>query len=135
MSPPHLFQLERCLAVLVRVWERKMKGNMKGMESRRHECGEALLAQIVTQSNNMMFRCTGGRTTARVDDLTIPLNSTQLPREPEKLLLFTMHFLNPHIHRYDWTLLIPCFIAGLLGGAVYVAGFSLISRNTREEHR
>ncbi|GAB5037452.1 protein btn1 [Nannochloropsis oceanica] len=36
---------------------------------------------------------------------------------------------------YDWTLLIPCFIAGLLGGAVYVAGFSLISRNSREEHR
>lgn len=40
-----------------------------------------------------------------------------------------------HAHRYDWTLLIPCFVAGLLGGAVYVAGFSLISRNTREEYR
>ena len=26
-------------------------------------------------------------------------------------------------------------MAGLLGGAVYVAGFSLISRNTREEYR
>ena len=28
---------------------------------------------------------------------------------------------------YDWTLLIPCFVVGLLGGAVYVNGFSLIS--------
>lgn len=36
---------------------------------------------------------------------------------------------------YNWSLLIPCFVAGLLGGAVYVAGFSLISRNTREEYR
>jgi MFS family permease len=44
-------------------------------------------------------------------------------------------YLHAPTHRYDWTLLIPCFIAGLLGGAVYVAGFSLISRNTREEYR
>ncbi|EKU21964.1 battenin, partial [Nannochloropsis gaditana CCMP526] len=36
---------------------------------------------------------------------------------------------------YDWGLLSLCFVAGLFGGAVYVAGFSLISRHTRDDHR
>lgn len=28
---------------------------------------------------------------------------------------------------YDWSLLVPCFVVGLLGGAVYVGGFSLLA--------
>jgi len=32
---------------------------------------------------------------------------------------------------YDWSILIACFVVGLLGGAVYVNGFSLIAENVR----
>lgn len=51
-------------------------------------------------------------------------------------LLLTFFVLTALYHFWlDYNLLILCFCAGLLGGAVYVSGFSLISRNTREEHR
>jgi hypothetical protein len=36
---------------------------------------------------------------------------------------------------YDYGLIAPCFVAGLLGGAVYVHGFSLVSRNADPELR
>lgn len=35
----------------------------------------------------------------------------------------------------DWSILIVCFVVGLLGGAVYVNGFSLISEKVKEELR
>lgn len=35
--------------------------------------------------------------------------------------------MRPHVYRYSWSLLPLCFCAGLLGGAVYVNGFALIS--------
>uniref|UniRef100_A0A7S1JHF2 Battenin n=1 Tax=Eutreptiella gymnastica TaxID=73025 RepID=A0A7S1JHF2_9EUGL len=36
---------------------------------------------------------------------------------------------------YDWTLLAPCFVVGLLGGAVYVGALSLIAIEVPEQHR
>ena len=36
---------------------------------------------------------------------------------------------------YNWLLLLPCTFSGLLGGAVYVNAFSLISREVRPEHK
>ena len=29
---------------------------------------------------------------------------------------------------YDWSLMLPCFVTGLLGGAVYVGAFTLINK-------
>jgi len=34
---------------------------------------------------------------------------------------------------YDWSLLIPCFISGLLGGAVYVGAFTLIADDIQNQ--
>ena len=47
-----------------------------------------------------------------------------------------IHYITPGKHlgvfwtggRYDNTLLVPCFFTGLLGGAVYVNAFTLLSR-------
>ena len=36
---------------------------------------------------------------------------------------------------YDWSLLVPCFIAGLLGGAVYVNSFTLIAKEVEPQYR
>lgn len=36
---------------------------------------------------------------------------------------------------YNWSLLVPCFVTGLLGGAVYVNAFTLISRNVEPRVR
>lgn len=33
---------------------------------------------------------------------------------------------------YDWTLLLPCFVVGLLGGAVYVGAFSALAEEVEE---
>lgn len=42
---------------------------------------------------------------------------------------------NTKQNRYSWSLLLLCLCAGLLGGAVYVQGFSLLSRDTPPEKR
>ena len=36
---------------------------------------------------------------------------------------------------YNWSLLVPCFMAGLLGGAVYVNAFTLIAREVEPQYR
>ena len=36
---------------------------------------------------------------------------------------------------YDWTLLLPSFIVGLIGGAVYVGAFALIAEDVEEDKR
>lgn len=36
---------------------------------------------------------------------------------------------------YNWALLLPCFCTGLLGGAVYVNAFTLISRDVASEYK
>lgn len=36
---------------------------------------------------------------------------------------------------YGWSLLLPCFLTGLLGGAVYVNSFTLLSREVAPELR
>ena len=41
----------------------------------------------------------------------------------------------PNPNRYTYSLLLLCLCAGLLGGAVYVQGFSLLSRETAPEKR
>jgi len=38
-------------------------------------------------------------------------------------------------HLYSWWLLVPCFIAGLLGGGVYVNAFTLIAAEVPEDQR
>jgi len=36
---------------------------------------------------------------------------------------------------YDWSILVLCFAVGLLGGAVYVGGFSLVAMESPEHLR
>lgn len=48
------------------------------------------------------------------------------------LLLFFC-FVSVYHFWYDWSLLLPCFIAGLLGGTVYVNAFTLLARDVHPD--
>lgn len=54
---------------------------------------------------------------------------------PIAQILFLLFFIIVSIFKivYNWWLLFPCFVTGLLGGAVYVNAFTLISRDVEPE--
>ena len=53
-----------------------------------------------------------------------------------QVVLFTFFTLNAfYMLWYDWSLLVLCFLVGLQGGAVYVGGFTLISREVDSKLR
>lgn len=49
------------------------------------------------------------------------------------LLLFILNAMMQYW--WNWGLLLPCFVTGLLGGSVYVQGFSAIERDVLPSHR
>jgi len=54
---------------------------------------------------------------------------------PIAQILFLLFFILVSIFKvvYNWWLLVPCFVTGLLGGSVYVNAFTLISRDVQPE--
>lgn len=56
---------------------------------------------------------------------------------PTAQAAFLMFFLADAVWHfwYNWTLLLPCFMTGLLGGAVYVGAFNLIAREVEPQYR
>lgn len=58
----------------------------------------------------------------------------QLPLYQCGLLVFFVVDAMGHFW-YDWGLLLPCFVVGLLGGSVYVHGFKLLGQSTEPKYR
>jgi battenin len=74
---------------------------------------------------------------SRSSGLLIPPSIALLWFMPFLQLLLLIFFILDGVFQFwfSWSLLSLCFVVGLLGGAVYVSGFSLISRDTKEEFK